>query len=115
MPENPAGHEHPGPVIRERLILSMEVSGDAAEVQVGHVYPAGTVPCPDCGEACESAGCVSLDVLADGPALLAPEEALLIANRLTRAANLVLETMEGPPDIDREAARLGRTGQEPSS
>jgi DNA-binding helix-hairpin-helix protein with protein kinase domain len=115
MTEPPYEHEHQENPLRERVILNMAVSGTDTEVQVGHVYQAGIAPCPCCGEECEAAGYVSLDVLSDGPALLAAEEALLVANRLTRAANLVLETMEDPSDIEREVARLGRTSQEPSS
>ena len=35
-----------------------------------------------------------------------PDEALLLANRLTRAANLALETAEQPPALEDELARL---------
>jgi hypothetical protein len=43
----------------------------------------------------------------DASMVMTPEDALMLANRLTRAANLVLETMEDAPDVEREAARYG--------
>lgn len=99
------GHEH-APVFRDRIIGTV-FTGHDEEITVGHVYDSAAEPCPGCGGPCVSAGMIALDVLADGPALLTPEEALLLANRLTRAANLVLETMEDAPDAEREAARFG--------
>jgi len=46
-------------------------------------------------------------VLNTESAMLTPDEALLLADRLKRAADLVLETLEDPPDLEREAARFG--------
>jgi len=39
-------------------------------------------------------------------ALLTAEEALVLANRLQRAASLVMESEEDTPDVEREAARF---------
>jgi hypothetical protein len=39
---------------------------------------------------------------------LSPENALMLANRLHRAADLVLEASEDVPDADREYQRLTR-------
>ena len=44
-------------------------------------------------------------------ALLTAAEALLLADRLTRAANLVLELDEDLPDAEREYRRHSRGGQ----
>ena len=41
--------------------------------------------------------------------------ALIVANRLTRAADLILESREDPPDIEREAHRLGAPVELPGS
>ena len=38
-----------------------------------------------------------------------------MANRLTRVANLILESREEPPDIEREAHRFGRPVEMPGS
>jgi hypothetical protein len=43
--------------------------------------------------------------------LLFPDQALLLANRLIRAANLVMESDEGLPDVEREAARFHGHGE----
>ena len=100
-------HGHEAPPFQSRNIARL-FTDDGSEISVDHLYAASAdlAPCPDCGGACVSAGMIGLDVLVDGPVLLSPEEALLLINRLQRAVNVVLETMEDPPDMDREAARL---------
>ena len=107
MPENPEpGHEHDVPPFRERNIAEL-YTADGSEIRVDHLYvaTADLEPCPDCGGEVVSAGLVGL-VVDGSPAVLSSEEALLLANRLTRAADVALEAMEDPPDMDREAARL---------
>ena len=47
-----------------------------------------------------------------GQVFLGPDEALWLANRLTRAANLVLESIEDRACADRELARLSGQGAE---
>lgn len=98
-------HEHPAP--RERNIADFETA-DGTSIRIDHLFIAAEdlEPCPNCGGQCVSAGLVGL-VLDEVPAVLSPEEALMVANRLTRAANLVLETLEDAPDPEREAVRFG--------
>ena len=45
-------------------------------------------------------------IVTEGNAILTAEQALVLANRLTRAASLILESEEDTPDIEREAARF---------
>lgn len=91
---------------------------DGTIADIEHVFAGeGSITCGDCGEAVQDAGFVGLTIADDEgvvQAMLAPEDALLLAARLTRAANLVLETGEQPPDFDREAAKYGRHDHEPS-
>jgi hypothetical protein len=89
------------------------VFGDCGgdRIAIEHVFaPEGAFECDDCGEPGHDPGMVGLGVSGDDRqnayAMLSPEEALLIANRLTRAAGLVLESMEDVPDVEREAARF---------
>lgn len=104
MPENPEpGHEPPQ--FRRRVLAEITLA-DGTEVVIAHLYPPDKVGCPGCGGDCVSAGLVSLEVDDPNP-WMSPEEALLIANRLARGANLVLETLEDAPDVQREAARFG--------
>jgi hypothetical protein len=57
------------------------------------------------------AGEIGLMIEAGGEsvqAFLSPQDALMLADRLQRAADLVLETTEDVPDADREYQRLTR-------
>ena len=82
---------------------------DDAMVIVEHVYEPDGVDTCHCGAPTHDPGMVGL-VVAHGEestgVMLFAEEALTLANRLTRAATLVLESMEDTPDIEREAARF---------
>ena len=97
--------------LRTRNVLEMELDDEETAVAVDHVYlPEGTAgTCPHCGGPGHNAGLVGLTVSNDEyeqiTGLMAPEQALLLANRIVRAANLVLESTEDPPDVEREAAR----------
>lgn len=89
------------------------VFGDCGgdRIAVEHVFaPEGAFECDDCGAPGHDPGMVGLGIDGDDRqqayAMLSPEEALLIANRLTRAAELVLESAEDVPDVEREAARF---------
>jgi len=83
-------------------------------VQVDHIF--GTTPeVRDCGRPHADPGLVGLTVAPDGAdpedpsvyrLLLTAEAALVLANRLQRAASLSFEADEGLPDTDREAIRL---------
>jgi hypothetical protein len=53
------------------------------------------------------AGFTAVDAEGEVFGLMSAEQALMLANRLTRAANLVLESEEDVPDVEREAARFG--------
>jgi hypothetical protein len=72
-------------------------------VWVDHVYT--MEPCEHCRP---EPGLVGLTVDQDGTVmsvLLIPDDALVIANRLQRAANLVMESGEDVPDPEREYRR----------
>lgn len=98
--------------LRQRSVLRLELEGQQATVIVDHVYlgAGDTDPCEDCGGVVHDEGAVGLAVDDHGEmvnsVILSPEEALLVANRLTRAANLVLEGGEDAPDLEREVARF---------
>jgi len=82
---------------------------DDAMVIVEHVYEPDGVDACDCGAPTHDPGVVGLLVGhgEDSAAVtLFAEEALELANRLTRAASLVLESQEDCADMEREAARL---------
>jgi hypothetical protein len=100
--------EHPDhPPIRGRVVYYTILDGgdDGTEVMVEHVWSPGTEPCGDCGKPRHDPGMVGLNV-GDEHVLLDAAEALVLANRITRAANLVLELAEDAPDIDRDMARF---------
>lgn len=101
-------HEHEtGPHQHSDLVARNVWTGvttDGSRISIDHLYPAEPEPCCACGGDCITAGLVGL-ILDDAVAMLTPEEAGLLANRLTRAENLVLEMTEDTPDPDREAAR----------
>jgi hypothetical protein len=99
-------HDHEtAPPGRVRNIATLFLE-DGTGIAISHLYPPELQECPDCGSSYVSAGLVGMTV-DDPESAMTPEEALLLANRLTRAANFVLEMMEDPPDIEREAARAG--------
>jgi len=103
MTEHQDGCGHPP--LRYRNIAFL-VTGDGSEISVDHLYVAGPETCSHdgCDNPAVSPGMVGL-ALDDAEGVFTPAEALLIANRLTRAANIVLEAEEQLPDIEREAAR----------
>jgi hypothetical protein len=81
-------------------------------VQIDHIYFSGA-----CGHGPVDPGSVGLavasaaedDSAADPEpvsAIMSPEQALLVADRLTRAAQLVLAAQEEPDDAERELLRL---------
>jgi hypothetical protein len=100
--------------IRSRTVGRVYPDDDTVIV-VEHVYtPEGAVACDDCGAPAHDPGMVGLVISSepddeDEPdfrsVLMTAEDALTLANRLTRAANLVFESQEDNPDIEREAAR----------
>ena len=104
-------HDHETVDFRTRTVLHLHLTDedDGPAVIVDHVYePEGMTTC-ECGAPGHDPGMVGL-MLAGGEkkavsVLLTPERALLVANRLTRAANFALESGEDPLDLDREAAR----------
>lgn len=103
--------------IRSRTLYFMICDDEETEVSVEHVYlpegEAGT--CDHCGQPAHDPGLVGLNVGED-LALLTAEQALVLANRLVKAAELILESDEDLPDVEREAARFGGTsGQEERS
>jgi hypothetical protein len=55
-------------------------------------------------------GCTSFR--ASETVLLSAEEALTLANRLVRVANLILESEEDRPDIERDMARFAAAAEE---
>lgn len=100
--------------VRSRAIGRVYPDDDTV-ITVEHVYePDGTSVCDDCGRPAHDPGMVGLVISSlddeDGepdavPVLMSAEDALTLANRLTRAASLVLESEEGLPDIERDMAR----------
>lgn len=103
--------DHPGPVpVRTRNLLHMHLDDeDDSFIDVDHVYlpegEAGTCGHCDCDQPAHDPGMVGLAV-SDGNAVLTAEQALVVANRLTRAANLIFESEESPADIERDMARF---------
>lgn len=101
--------------IRERTLGCMHMDDDGTTVTVQHVFAReGSFVCDDCGKPGHDPGFVRV-VLDDGEcemhALLTAEMALLLANRLTRGASLILESAEDVPDIEREAAKFSAPGE----
>lgn len=106
--------EPDGVRLRTRTLGCIHPDEDTVIV-VEHVYePDGASSCEHCGNPAHDPGMVGLVISSedeDGTAqassvLMAAEDALTLANRLTRAASLVLESAEDNPDIEREAARF---------
>lgn len=96
--------------IRERTLGCMHVDDEGTTVTVQHVFAReGSFVCDDCGKPGHDPGFVRLvlDYGDDGAhVVLTAEQALVLANRLTRGASLILESAEDVPDIEREAAKF---------
>lgn len=97
---------------RTRSVACIHVDDDVV-ILIDHVYMAGLLPCHDCEAPSHDPGMVGMAIReGDGEdsvvtsALMLPEVALLVADRLTRAAHLVLESMEEGPDMEREMEML---------
>jgi hypothetical protein len=113
--------EHQHVPVCYRNLGTITLDEQDATIEVDHVYiREGAVKCDDCGAPGHDPGEVGL-ILATGDGetarviqvLLAPEVALTLANRLTRGANLILESEEDVPDMEREAARYGGVPADP--
>jgi len=102
--------------VRSRTIGRVYPADEDTVIIVDHVYePEPGLVCEHCGKQGHDPGMVGLVISSlddeDGepdsiPVLMSAEDALLLANRLQRAANLVLESEEGLPDIERDMARF---------
>lgn len=109
------GNDEALPAPRRRTLGVIHAEGCGALIAVDHLYaPEGAFSCEHCGEPGHDPGMVSLFVDEDteddsapmATALLTAGEALTLANRLQRAASLILESGEDRPDVEREAARF---------
>ena len=95
---------------RIRIVGSVPVEDDTT-IWIDHVFTLGTSPDDDPDEGYVGLTITGEDIAeADGhvaksACLLTAEEALLLADRLQRAAHLVLETDEDLPDPEREYRR----------
>ena len=102
--------------VRARTLLVMPVGcscdgdhedDDETLVVVEHVYlaegEAGT--CGGCGHLHHDPGLVCL-VVGEDSVLLTDQEALKLAHRLIKGADLIAEAAEDPPDIERDMARF---------
>lgn len=106
-------HEHQPP--KSRTIGVIAVDEDTL-ITIDHVYDPGDAPCEHCGKDCLDPGMVGLTITegqSEAAALLSVGEALAIANRLTKAASLILESCEAPADLAREAAKLRADAEGP--
>ena len=103
--------------LRSRSLLHLHAAGTT--ICVDHVYEAegaGTCEHDGCDGLSHDPGMVGLmlhDEDGTTSALLDAGDALLLAERLQRAASLVLESEEDAPDIEREAARYTATEPTP--
>lgn len=98
--------------LRARVVGAIYPCEDSTVI-VAHLFEpegsSGECDNDGCGNDAHDPGLVDLTVLhgEDGVAVqMFPGEALELANRLERAANLVLESAEDVPDVEREAARF---------
>jgi len=101
--------------LRTRTIGVIHADDDTVIV-VEHVYePEGAALCEDCGKPAHDPGMVGLTVSQDDDepvsVLITAEDALVLANRLQRAASLVLESEEDAADLERDIARLAAPEQ----
>lgn len=94
-------HEHPDGELKFRNVAVISVA-NTAYVAVDYIYD-------------DTASEAFVGILVDDETpgeeekasmLLDPEQALLLADRITRAAHLALETEEDAPDLAREYRRL---------
>lgn len=103
-------HSEGTPLLTRTIgVIFGDCGGD--RIAVEHIFaPEGAFACDDCGGPGHDPGMVGLEMNGDDQqhayAMLTAEEALVIANRLTRAASLILESEEDRPDVEREAARF---------
>jgi len=101
--------------LRTRTLLHMPLDDDedAPFIAVDHVYlpEGGAGTCCACDNPAHDPGAVGL-IVSEGQAILTAEQALVLANRLTRAASLILESEEDVADIEREAARFAADGKQ---
>ena len=100
--------------IRTRTLLHLDLDNDEdAFVAVDHVYlPEGAAGiCCHCDQPAHDPGMVGL-IVSEGQAVLTAEQALVVANRLQRAASLVLESDEEPADLERDVARFAAHNQD---
>jgi hypothetical protein len=110
--------DHEGHVHFRTRHIWCEVLDDEDEtpIAVSHLYlpesEAGV--CPHCHEPHQNPGVVGL-ALGDEFAAMDAELALTLADRLVRAAHLVLEAEEQPADLEREIARFGAPPEPPRS
>lgn len=100
-------HDH-GSTLKFRTVGLIEAHEDA-HIAVQHVYDNST--CPEHGSLVDS-GLVGIAIHDETPGeeqfasvLLDPPDALLLADRITRAAHLALELAEDLPDVEREYLR----------
>ncbi|MGE5287798.1 MAG: hypothetical protein ACM3ML_11445 [Micromonosporaceae bacterium] len=97
---------------RFRIVGSVQVEDDTT-IWIDHVFTIGTSPDgdPDKGyvgltiTGDDAVDADNLRLVAKSACLLTAEEALLLADRLQRAAQFVLETDEDLPDPEREYRR----------
>jgi hypothetical protein len=98
-------HEHDDEPLHVRTVGG--ITADNISIQVDHVYTMET-----CEHGHPEPGLVGLAVFKDDDrlsVLLSPDDALIIANRLQRAANLVMEAGEDLPNPEREYRRHNAT------
>ena len=105
--------QHEEVPLRTRIIGGISPCEDSTVV-VAHLYEpegaSGKCIHDGCEHNAHDPGMVDLFVEHGDDAVsvqMFPGAALELANRLTRAANLVLESGEDVPDVEREAARFG--------
>jgi hypothetical protein len=98
--------------MRERSFGIVQGACTDASAEVAHIYEPDGAETMDCGHGSHDPGMVELSLDHDGEHAsiwLTPAGALLLANRLIRAANVILESGEELPDVEREAARFSGT------
>jgi hypothetical protein len=109
--------QHPEALpFRTRTVYLTESEVNGTEIRIDHVYaPDGVLPCEECGGPARDPGLVGIFMTGtdgqDVAALLGPGEAALLALRIQRAVNLIMESDEDLPDIEREAARFAMAAE----
>lgn len=106
--------DHEAIPLHSRTIGTVYAELTDSVITVDHVYhPDGSFDCDNCGKPGHDPGQVGLLLVGasddddeSASVLLSAEEALLLANRLKRAVDLILLSQEDLPDIEREAARF---------